>query len=196
MRGGGAKDVPGLKSSQGKNMSISEKVCGVMGQNLHSDSAIVEVDETNIFDAAKVHSVSWQESHRAFCKTDFVALHTPERQREYLFEKLKNGYKLFMLLDKEPVGVVSVKECLIEDLYVLPEKQNKGYGSALLEFACAKCAGTPTETSQPSRNRSPCAISSGVSSSSVCPAKYRSRRSPPCRQNSAKRRSASFSPSC
>ena len=141
---GGAKDVPGLKSSQGKNMSISEKVCGVMGQNLHSDSAIAEVDETNIFDAVKVHSVSWQESHRAFCKADFVALHTPERQREYLFEKLKNGYKLFMLLDKEPVGVVSVKECLIEDLYVLPEKQNKGYGSALLEFACAKCAGTPT----------------------------------------------------
>ncbi len=105
---------------------------------------IVEVDETNTFDAAKVHSLSWQESHRAFCNADFVALHTPERQREYLLSKLKNGYKLFMLLDAEPVGIVSVKESLIEDLYVLPEKQNKGYGSALLEFACAKCAGTPT----------------------------------------------------
>ena len=105
---------------------------------------IVEVDETNIFDAAKVHSVSWQESHRAFCKAEFVALHTPERQREYLLSKLKNDYKLYMLLDAEPVGIVSVKESLIEDLYVLPEKQNKGYGSALLEFACAKCAGTPT----------------------------------------------------
>ena len=58
--------------------------------------------------------------------------------------ELKNGYKLFMLLDARPVGIVSVKESLIEDLYVLPEKQNKGFGSALLEFACAKCAGTPT----------------------------------------------------
>ena len=105
---------------------------------------IVEVDETNISDAAKIHSVSWQESHRAFCNAEFVALHTPERQREYLLSKLKNGYKLYMLLDAEPVGIVSVKESLIEDLYVLPEKQNKGYGSALLEFACAKCAGTPT----------------------------------------------------
>ena len=105
---------------------------------------IVEVDEANIFDAAKVHSLSWQESHRAFCAANFVALHTPERQREYLFTKLKSGCKIYMLLDAEPVGIVSVKESLIEDLYVLPEKQNKGYGSPLLEFACAKCAGTPT----------------------------------------------------
>ncbi len=125
--------------------------CGATRAGMRQDSSqevrrfpIVEVDETNIFDAAKIHSVSWQASHRAFCKADFVALHTPERQREYLLGKLQTGYKLYMLLDAEPVGIVSVKESLIEDLYVLPEKQNKGYGSALLEFACAKCAGTPT----------------------------------------------------
>jgi GNAT superfamily N-acetyltransferase len=125
--------------------------CGATRADMRQDASqevrrfpIVEVDETNIFDAAKIHSVSWQASHRAFCKADFVALHTPERQREYLLGKLQTGYKLYMLLDAEPVGIVSVKESLIEDLYVLPEKQNKGYGSALLKFACAKCAGTPT----------------------------------------------------
>ncbi len=132
-----------------------ENTCGAtragMGEDMRKDVRqeirqfpIVEVDEANISDAAKIHSLSWQESHRAFCNADFVALHTPERQREYLLCKLKIGYKLFMLLDAEPVGIVSVKESLIEDLYVLTEKQNKGYGSALLEFACAKCAGTPT----------------------------------------------------
>ncbi|MCR4713761.1 MAG: GNAT family N-acetyltransferase [Treponemataceae bacterium] len=124
--------------------NVRQDVRQFQGQDMRFGSTIVEVDETNVFDAARIHSVSWQESHRAFCKADFVALHTPERQREYLLGKLKNGYKLYMLLDAEPVGIVAVKESLIEDLYVLPEKQNKGYGSALLEFACTKCAGTPT----------------------------------------------------
>lgn len=105
---------------------------------------IIEVNEKNIFDAAKIHSVSWQESHRSFCENEFVELHNPEHQLEYLLEKFKSGYKIFMLLDTEPVGIVSVKENLIEDLYVLPNMQNKGYGTELLEFACAKCVGVPT----------------------------------------------------
>ena len=134
----------GKNTCRAMRADMGEKVSRDQDRDLSLCSAIVEVDETNIFDAAKVHSVSWQESHRAFCKADFVALHTPERQREYLLGKLKTGYKLYMLLDAEPAGIVSVKESLIEDLYVLPEKQNKGYGSALLEFACAKCTGTPT----------------------------------------------------
>jgi GNAT superfamily N-acetyltransferase len=32
---------------------------------------------------------------------------------------------------------------LIEDLYVLPEKQNQGYGTELLRFAIDKCEGNP-----------------------------------------------------
>ncbi|MDE6997883.1 MAG: GNAT family N-acetyltransferase [Oscillospiraceae bacterium] len=32
---------------------------------------------------------------------------------------------------------------LIEDLYVLPGRQNKGYGTRLLRFAPEKCAGRP-----------------------------------------------------
>lgn len=105
---------------------------------------IVEVDEKNISDAARIHSVSWQESHRSFCDKEFLEVHSVEHQRAYLLDKLKKGFKIFMLLDTEPVGIVSVKENLIEDLYVLPEMHNKGYGTELLEFACAKCAGVPT----------------------------------------------------
>ena len=118
------------------NKSIKAKKIEIM--------MIIEVDEKNILDAARIHSISWQESHRSFCESEFVELHTPEHQREYLLEKLKSGYNLFMLLYIEPVGIVSVKENLIEDLYVLPKMQNKGCGTKLLEFACAKCDGVPT----------------------------------------------------
>ena len=39
---------------------------------------------------------------------------------------------------------MSVTGSLIEDLYVLPERQNQGYGTKLLQFAIQKCKGTPT----------------------------------------------------
>ena len=39
------------------------------------------------------------------------------------------------------MGLVSVTESLIEDLYVLPRLQNRGYGSRLLRFAMARCSG-------------------------------------------------------
>ena len=107
-------------------------------------SEIVEVNESNVEEAARIHSVSWQESHKAFCKSDFVALHTPERQKKYILDKMAAGSKFFMLVQKTGVGIVSVTKNLIEDLYVLPVMQNKGFGSELLRFACAKCDGKPT----------------------------------------------------
>ena len=92
---------------------------------------IVPVNETNILQAAQIHSVSWQDSHRSFCSPDFVALHTPEHQREYLREKLGKGSGVYMLVDNIPIGVVSVTGSLIEDLYILPDAQNQGYGTTL-----------------------------------------------------------------
>lgn len=105
---------------------------------------IVPVDASNIHDAAVIHSVSWQESHRSFCNADFVALHTPEHQEEYLLQKMNEGSRVFMLIHQNPVGIVSLKDNLIEDLYVLPDYQNRGYGSALLRYAISQCSGAPT----------------------------------------------------
>ena len=99
---------------------------------------VIPVTEENISDAARIHSISWQESHRSFCNEDFIQKHTVEHQKEYIREKMKNGSKFFILYDKEPVAVVSVKDELIEDLYVLPEQQNKGYGTHLLNYVVAK----------------------------------------------------------
>ena len=49
-----------------------------------------------------------------------------------------------MLVENGPVGIVSVTGSLIEDLYVLPERQNLGYGTELLQFAMEQCTDTPT----------------------------------------------------
>jgi len=104
---------------------------------------IILVDKTNILQAALIHSIAWQESHRAFCAPDFIEKHTPERQREYLRSKMSDGTRVFMLVDEKPVGIVSITGSLIEDLYVLPDMQNRGYGTELLRFAIGLCTAIP-----------------------------------------------------
>lgn len=106
---------------------------------------IVPVDSSGVDEASRVHALSWQDSHRAFCTPDFTALHTPERQARYLAQKMAAGSRLYLLrLDGTTVGVVSVTGSLIEDLYILPEYQNRGLGTALLRYAIDRCDGVPT----------------------------------------------------
>ena len=105
---------------------------------------IIPVNESNMMDAATIHSVSWRESHRSFCTSDFVEMHTPERQLKYIREKMDKGTKFFLLVDKDPVGIVSVTDSLIEDLYVMPRKQRMGYGTKLLQFAIGQCTDIPS----------------------------------------------------
>ncbi len=105
---------------------------------------IEAVNETNIETAARIHAESWRESHRAFCAEDFVRAHTAERQKRYLLDKMRSGTEVFLLTDGAPVGIVSLTGSLIEDLYVLPRHQNRGYGTRLLEYAVRRCPGTPT----------------------------------------------------
>ena len=104
---------------------------------------IIPVDRTTIMQAAAIHAISWQASHRAFCAPEFIDKHTPERQLEYLQSKMNSGAKVYMLVDEKPVGIVSVTGSLIEDLYVLPDMQNRGYGTALLQFAIGQCKDVP-----------------------------------------------------
>ena len=103
----------------------------------------VEVTEQNIADAGRIHSESWKESHRSFCSVEFVEKHTPIAQAEYLRREMNAGKSVYMLIDDYPVGIVSVHGGLIENLYVLPSAQCKGYGTQLLKFAIQKCQSTP-----------------------------------------------------
>ena len=105
---------------------------------------IIPVDQTNLSEAAAVHAAAWRDSHRAFCTPEFIEQHTTERQAAYLQRKLDAKSRIFMLVEDEPKGVVSVTGSLIEDLYVLPEQQGRGYGTKLLRFAAAIADGTPT----------------------------------------------------
>ena len=103
----------------------------------------VEVTEQNMADAGRIHSESWKESHRSFCSPEFVEKHTPAVQTEYLRREMNTGKSIYMLIDEYPVGIVSVHGSLIENLYVLPSEQRKGYGSQLLDYAIRHCSGTP-----------------------------------------------------
>ncbi|MBR5636151.1 MAG: hypothetical protein IKW81_04375 [Pseudobutyrivibrio sp.] len=89
---------------------------------------IIRVNENNIMDAANIHSISWKESHRDFCTSEFIESHSPERQLKYISDKMQKGTEFFMFVDEVPVGVVSVTNSLIEDLYILPEKARKCFG--------------------------------------------------------------------
>lgn len=102
------------------------------------------VTQWDIMQAAVIHSESWKDSHRGICSTEFIALHTPERQRSYLESEIAKGAQLYMLVDEKPVGIVSIHDNRIENLYVLPSEQNKGYGTQLLTFAIGKCTDSPS----------------------------------------------------
>ena len=106
---------------------------------------IAEVTAENAALAGWVHAVSWRESHQSFCSEAFVAQHTTQRQTQFLLKEIAAGKKVYLLSDdRDPVGVVSVYGNLIENLYVVPEKQNRGYGTRLLCFAMKRCEGIPT----------------------------------------------------
>lgn len=101
---------------------------------------IVEVTEEYIEIAGRIHSLSWQDSHKDFCTKEFIEAHSVKNQIEYIKKEINKGKKVFMLIkDENPVGIVSIWGNLIENLYILPKEQHKGYGTELLLFAINKC---------------------------------------------------------
>ena len=86
---------------------------------------IQPVTEKELDQAAAIHSESWIDSHKEICSPEFLAIHTPERQKRYLESEIAKGARLYLLTEEKPVGIVSVRGSLIENLYVLPGEQNK-----------------------------------------------------------------------
>lgn len=106
---------------------------------------IIPVTEENAPLAGAVHAASWQASHRHFCPEEFVLRFDARRQTEYLLEGMRRGKQVWLLFDPEPAGLISLTETgegsLIEDLYVLPQRERRGYGSSLLKAAIAQAKG-------------------------------------------------------
>lgn len=57
----------------------------------------------------------------------------------YTSTEITLGKDIFMLVENYAVGIISLKDNLIENLYILPNEQGKGYGTKLLLFAISKC---------------------------------------------------------
>lgn len=105
---------------------------------------IIKVSEENLRNAGYIHSEAWKQSHKAFCSAAFIEKHTTAAQTDYLRNQIRQGKQVFLLVEDIPVGIVSVHNGLIENLYVLPSLQNRGYGTQLLLFAIGQCSQTPT----------------------------------------------------
>ena len=103
---------------------------------------IVSVNKENLSEAAKVYMDSWKESHKDICSAEFIEKHDLEYMKNYLNDKLKDLYVIYIYYaDEIPVGIVGINPtdeeiCL---LYVSPENQGKGYGTKLLNHALSLC---------------------------------------------------------
>ena len=85
--------------------------------------------------AAKVHRLSFDDRLPAL-----AGLHTPEEDRgffrDYLFVECDN----WGAFDGELLGFMALSNEWIEQLYVLPDRQGRGIGRALLDVAKSKSA--------------------------------------------------------
>ncbi len=103
---------------------------------------IVSVNKENLSEAAKVYMDSWKESHKDICSAEFIEKHDLEYIKNYLNDKLKDLYVIYIYYaDEIPVGIVGINPtdeeiCL---LYVSPGNQGKGYGTKLLDYALSLC---------------------------------------------------------
>ena len=93
---------------------------------------IEKVSAASFPDALDVYIASWRESHRSMCSADFL------EKRDYAGYLQKKIDALYLIYDKEAVGVFSLKDEFFSDLYIHPDQQGKGYGTFCLRYAMNK----------------------------------------------------------
>ena len=93
---------------------------------------IVLVNNVNFQDALVVYTASWRKSHKGICSPEFL-----ERRdcAGYLRKKLGS---LYLVWEGTPVGVFCLDGENFGDLYIHPDHQGKGFGTACIRFAAAK----------------------------------------------------------
>ena len=87
------------------------------------------VDEQSFCYALEIYKASWIESHRRICNTSFL------ENRDYEGFLRKKMGTLWLISDTIPVGVFSLTEENFGDLYIRPDCQGRGYGTACIRFA-------------------------------------------------------------
>ena len=90
---------------------------------------ILLVDQDTFQSALSVYTESWRDSHKSICTQHFLD------SRDYEgYLRSKSGH-LFLLTDGAPIGVFSIEENLLGDLYIHPAYQRKGYGTQVVQYA-------------------------------------------------------------
>lgn len=108
--------------------------------------SMVQVDDTNVSELGKVHSVAWQSSHKGIVTDEFLYSFTPERQTNFFIEEITHTSKLFYLayVNNTPIGMISLNLSPknenkdvgeVISLYIIPEYQRQGFGSEIMNFA-------------------------------------------------------------
>lgn len=90
---------------------------------------IERVKESDFPRAAEVYEASWRESHKNVCTPEFL------EKRDcagYLREKMDG---LYQIRDRDVVGVFYLADQDFSTLYIHPDHQHKGYGTACLRYA-------------------------------------------------------------
>ena len=101
---------------------------------------IVPADDGNLPQTAQAYAESWQSAHAAHCTKEFLARHTPERMEAVLRQHRNSGRAVYSLQfgDRvEGVMVLDHQENELVSLYIRPEAQRVGMGSAAVAFAVA-----------------------------------------------------------
>lgn len=93
---------------------------------------IEPVTEENFPAALAVYTTSWKESHREICSADFL------ERRDYSGYLRKRQDGLFLLTTDVPAGIIRCFDGELGDLYVRPDRQGQGIGTALLRFALGR----------------------------------------------------------
>ena len=90
---------------------------------------IIRVSDSDFEKAVAVYRSSWQESHRDVCSPDFL------ENRDYAGYLAGKRIDLFLICDPKPAGVFCLSGDTLSDLYIHPEYQGRGYGTACIRFA-------------------------------------------------------------
>src|SRR6266705_5531083 len=92
---------------------------------------IRQLDLAEMDAAARVHRISFDHA-----LPWLAGLHTPEEDRWFYRERMFKTCKLWGAFDDDRMtGLIAFHDDWIEQLYVLPEAQRRGVGSALLDVA-------------------------------------------------------------
>jgi ribosomal protein S18 acetylase RimI-like enzyme len=104
-----------------------------------TDCELRRVTTEDMVEVARLFRRSFQHTYPKFPK-----LHTAEEDLEYLSEEVFFNNEMWIAVDphgQRIVGMIAFTSEMVNHLYLLPEMQRQGVGSALLELAKRK--GTP-----------------------------------------------------